>query len=516
MKNIVRIVAKAVGVVLVFVVVLFAVGVLWPLDRPQPGMQHDRLVITGAVVVDTETGRLHEGHSVLIEDGIIKAVADGIETDGAVVLDARGLYAIPGMFDMHAHTLKMAPELMHPLFVASGVTAIRDMGGCIGIEDAWVACADDKRAWNDAVLRGRMVAPRYDQVTSLAINGGSEIPDSVDKALGGETADGARARVSYDKARQIDFLKTYTQLPRAGFFALAEEARAQDMYLAGHLPFGVAASEAVDAGQRSFEHALLFVWDCYPGMAELREKGDLFAAFTNDVRAKMISDHDASHCDHLFAKMAAAGTAFVPTHTTRKLDAFALDPIFRNDGRLKYIPGPLRMLWLDDADGMAARAGAGGEESYRAVYEFGIELTGRAHRAGVDVMLGTDAPDSFAFPGAGIHDEFAHLTQAGLTPLEALQAATTVPARFLGLAGQAGVIKPGARADIILLRDNPLEDIQAVRQVDSVVLAGAIYDRSDLDAMLRAVEANAGSWSMWPKFAWQVARSPIMLKQFAD
>ncbi len=514
--KILKFIGKAIGLILLLAIVVFSLGVLWPLDRPTPHQAPDRLLIQNASVLNMETGELMPGHSVLIEDGVIQDVGANLDASGAEIIDAGGLYAIPGMFDMHVHTMKMAPELMHPLFIASGVTAVRDMGGCIGIDDAWVACEDDKRAWSRAAAEGALVAPRYDHVTGLAIDGGSEIPADVSRELGGVTPEGARARVRHDRALGIDFLKTYTNLPRESYFAMADEAQKEDMYLAGHLPFAVSAIEAIEADQRSFEHGFLYIWDCYPGMPSLREQGDLYDMFTNEMRDRMVAEHDPEMCNTLFEKMATSGTAFVPTHTTRKLDAFALDPAYRTDERLKYIPAPLRTLWLDDADGMARRAGAGGQESYMAVFDFGIELTGKAHKAGVDVMLGTDAPDSFAFPGLGIHDEFTHLVRAGLSPIDALRAATTTPAKFLGLEGKAGTIKPGARADIVLLRANPLEGVDALKQVETVVLAGAVYNRDDMDSMLEAVEGNANSWSMWAKFAWQIIRSPIMLRQFAD
>ena len=134
----------------------------------------------------------------------------------------------------------------------------------------------------------------------------------------------------------------------------------------------------------------------------------------------------------------------------------------------------------------------------------------------VTVLAGSDAPDSFVFPGTGLHDELEHLVAAGLSPLEALRTATVEPARFLGLDGKAGTIAPGARADIVLLQGNPLSDIGAVRTVAGVVLAGSYYDRGDLDVMLEDVEAAAGSWSVWPKFVWQLLNSPIMRRQFAD
>ena len=132
------------------------------------------------------------------------------------------------------------------------------------------------------------------------------------------------------------------------------------------------------------------------------------------------------------------------------------------------------------------------------------------------MLAGTDAPDSFAFPGSGLHDELEHLVRGGLSPLDALRAATLEPARFLGLDGKAGVIAPGARADLVLLGANPLADISAVRDIRGVILAGVHYDRADLDELLAGVERSARHWSIWPRFAWMLARSPILQAQFAD
>jgi len=502
---------KILGTLIGLAALGFFGGVFWPLDIPESNKRPPRLLLTNLSVVDVESGLVKKRHSILVEGGEIIAVGSGLSAEGAQVLDTGGSYAIPGMFDMHVHSMTMAPSLTHPLFVAAGVTAVRDMGGCIGVKDPWVACAGDKRAWDKAVRDGVMVSPRYDHVTGLAIDGGAEIPDAVDRSLGAPTPEGARGRVAYAKSRGLDFLKTYTMLPRDSYFALAEAAKENGMYLAGHLPLAVSALDAIAVGQRSIEHAFLFIWDCYPGMDELRGSDDPRSVYTNELRMRMIEHHAAAFCSKIHEKMIEAGTAYVPTHTTRKLDAYALDDNFRNDSRLKYVPGPLRLLWIQDADGMAARAGAGGQESYQAFYEFGIKQTGVAHRAGVTILAGTDAPDSFAFPGSGIHDELEHFVQAGLSPLDALRTATLKPASFLGLAGKAG-----ARADIVLLSENPLADIRAVRAINTVVLAGTVYDRASLDAMLVGVEDTADSWVMWPKFIWQLLRSPIMLKQFAD
>lgn len=496
-------------------VMWLTIGVWWTLPAPTAKARPPRLLITGAEVVDVRSGRLLEA-DILIEGDRIVTVADGLNPPDATVVDGAGKFAIPGLFDMHVHSIKLSPVLMHPLFVAAGVTAVRDMGGCLGRDDPWLACAADKRAWHQEVAAGNRVGPRYDHITTLPINGGREIPGGFDPRLGVPGPEDASVRAAHDASLNVDFLKPYTMLDRDAYDALAKSAAEQGLYLAGHLPLSVSAMEAVAAGQRSIEHAFLFIWECYPSMASLRGAATAATAYTDELRRRMIEEHDPERCSRLHAAMGAAGIAFVPTHGTRKLDAFSADDDFRRDPRLRYVPTLLSYLWLQDADSMARRAGPGGLESYRAFYEFGIEQTGVAHRAGVTVLAGTDAPDSFVFPGSGLHDELERLVRAGLSPLDALRAATLEPARFLGLDGQAGVIEAGARADIVLVGANPLLDVRAARQVESVILAGAHYDRTDLDALEAAVETAAQSWTMWPKFLWQMLRSPIMRTQFAD
>ncbi|KAA9134093.1 amidohydrolase family protein [Marinihelvus fidelis] len=507
---------KVVTTIVALLLLVLAVGAWWPIDPPVPEARPDRLVITGAIVVDVRRGQLLAGYDVLIEGGQITAVGPGLPATGATVIDGQGGYLVPGLFDMHVHSMEMSPVLTHPLFIAAGVTAVRDMGGCLGDDDGWAACAPQKRDWHRAVGAGELVGPRYDQVTSLAINGGGEVPKGYDRALGAPDADGARQRVAHDAARGVDFLKPYNRLSREAYLALAESAAQNGLYLAGHHPLAVPAVDVVAAGQRSIEHALLFAWSCYPGIDELRNTDDFRATYTNALRDRMMAEHDEQRCANLHQRMRQAGTAFVPTHTTRKMDAFAGDSQYRNDPRLAYIPGPLRLLWNGDADNMLRRGNADGDNNFRAFYEFGLAQTGAAHRAGVTVLAGTDAPDSFVFPGLSMHDELAHLVQAGLSPLDALRAATLEPARFLGLEGSAGEITPGARADLVLLRENPLEDIQAIRAIDTVVLAGAPYSRERLDQLLAGVEDAAGSWTMWPKFTWQIMNSPVMKAQFGD
>ena len=227
-RRFLAIVATLLGAVGILGTAGFAVGVWWPLEAPVPNERHGRLIITHVSLVDVVAGAVTRNSSVLVEDGVIAEVGVDHDDAGAVVVDGGGRFLIPGLFDMHVHSIKLSPVLMHPLFIASGVTAVRDMGGCVGIDDGWVACAEDKRGWNRGVMASTVVGPRYDQVTSLPLNGGHAIPRGIELALGGATVEGVRARVARDRARGIDFLKPYNRLPRETYFALAERADALD------------------------------------------------------------------------------------------------------------------------------------------------------------------------------------------------------------------------------------------------------------------------------------------------
>jgi hypothetical protein len=138
---------------------------------------------------------------------------------------------------------------------------------------------------------------------------------------------------------------------------------------------------------------------------------------------------------------------------------------------------------------VASHSSPEGRRSYLEFYRKGLELTGAAHRAGVGILLGTDSGDTFVFPGAGVHDELGELVKAGLTPADALKAATLSGAEYYGRTAEFGSVKPGRFADLVLLDGNPLERIENSRRIAAVVQNGRVFERAALDSMLASVEA---------------------------
>jgi len=406
-------------------------GVLWPERLPEAPRAAELLIIENVGIVDAENGTLRPGMTVEIEIGRIRRLspAAGSGPSGLVV-DGSGKFLIPGLWDMHVHLAsKLSPHLHLPLVVAHGVTAVRDMADCENPSDRFLACLEDKRSWNEAVGRGELVGPRIMGVASFIVHGPSrrdeESPPFFTPGTESEATDLAR----FAKGRGFDFLKVYDSVPRDVYLALLDEAKAQSLEVVGHRPRAVSGMEASEAGQQSLEHARLFLEECFPGAAKLRAETRRYE--TADRRA-MVDEHDAVECDELFAAMRDNGTWFVPTHVTRKMDAFADDPAYRDDPRLRYVHPFQRMVWSADADGMVASdPSPEGRKAFMDFYEKGLELTGAAHRAGVPVLAGTDANDTYVFAGSGLHDELEELVKAGLTPIESIGCGDHQPGSLL-------------------------------------------------------------------------------------
>jgi hypothetical protein len=493
------------GFVLLAAIAL-AVGVLWPEKLPRPPAEAALLVIDNVSVVDAEADAVSPRMTVVVENGRIRSVESASSpTDAGVVVDGSGMFLTPGLWDMHVHLpLKLSTHLHLPLFVAHGVTAVRDMGDCRNPSHRVFACLEDKRRWNDAVLNGELVGPRVMGVASFLVEGPLKRDERFPLFFTPGNDSEARELVRHAKTRGFDFLKVYDSVPRDVYFALLEEAKVQSIEVVGHRPRAVSALEASEAGQRSLEHARLFLEECYPGAEKLRSHDRRHE--TADRRA-MLDEHDFSQCAALYAAMRENGTWFVPTHATRKMDAFADDRAFRSDPRLRYIPFLQRMVWSQDADGMVeSDPSPEGRKAFMDFYEKGLELTGAAYRAGVPILAGTDANDTYVFPGSSLHDELEELVKAGLTPAEALKAATLDPARYFGVEEEHGSIAAGKAADIILLRENPLADVRNTRSIEAVVIAGKLYERRDLDALLAHVEGAARSPTLTAKLLWAFLR----------
>jgi imidazolonepropionase-like amidohydrolase len=414
-----------------------------PAPPPEPS-----LAITHVTVVDVAAGRLLPDQSVVTQGGRILRTGDAARLAvpaGATVVDGRGNYLIPGLWDMHVHTLfdaEVARDFL-PRFVASGVTGVRDMGGKVNV----------MRTARFAVLAGTLVGPRIVAAGAI-LDGPQPVDSTVSIAVG--TPDQARAAVDSLAAYGADFIKVYTLLPRAAYFAALREAARLRVPVAGHVPEGVTTLEAADSGQRSIEH--------------LRDELDPICRAV-----------DAA-CGRLLDSLRVHETWLVPTLVVLRAKAILDDTSLVADPRLAAVPEVVRSAWERIRADKRARPATYWREK-RARFRGELALTGDAWRRGVPLLAGTDAGALYTYPGSSLDDELAQLVQAGLTPAAALRAATLGPAEFLGAADSMGTVAAGKVADLVLLDADPLADIGNTRAVRAVVLRGRLFAGAALDSL---------------------------------
>ena len=492
----------------VLIAALFAAGVLWPLPEAEPVVTDHPVAFVGVAVVDIERGVTVPGQTVVVDGGRIAAVG----AEGAVALppgtervDARGLFVMPALWDMHTHVYAVSPLLELPLYVAYGVTNVRDMLSCPQPGDPFISCPDDKRRWTEEAERGLRVGPRIVSTASFMANGPSmraRLPDAP-AFVGAATAEEARQFVRHWAAQGVDEIKVYDRVPREAYFALADEAGRLGLAVVGHRPHAVSAAEVAEAGQKSVEHARVFLHEAFPGSDSLRAAAGTEA--WREDRRRMVAEHDTARAEALFAAFAAHGTWYVPTHLTRWSDAYADAPAVREDSLLAYLHPLMRWQWMEDVDAtVAADPSPEARQAYRDFYRKGLEVTGAAHRAGVGVLVGTD----YVVAGADVHRELGHLAQAGLSPADVLRAATLGPARYAGLEADFGTVEAGKVADLLLTDADPLRDVRHARRIQAVVMGGNVYDRAALDGLQALVRRRARSWPVACKILWRFVRNP--------
>jgi imidazolonepropionase-like amidohydrolase len=470
------------------------------------------LAIENVTVIDPETKRVMPGRSVYVDGGRIVAVAPASGRGryiAAKSVEGTGRFLMPGLMDMHVHLfLGEPPSGTMNLLLANGVTGIREMSSdCWEIAGVKDGCVAEYKALQARVARGEAPGPELLRLTGTMVMGPAslKVPAGVDPFIAPANPEDARRLARYFKGRGVDIVKTHDSIPRDVFFALMGEARRLGLEVSGHVPFGAGAAAAAEGGYGSIEHARDLLYDCSRYGPALRRAGGDFAdrrpgaakPANLDRLRSTVAGHDPSLCAAALGRIARTGAYYVPTHVTREMEALAADPSYRRDPRRKYIPIARDKAWEADLTETAALPEAE-REALDAFFRHGLLITGLAHRAGIPVMAGTDANDTMIVPGFSLHRELGLLVRAGLTPMDALRAATSVPAAYLGRSATLGGIAPGKEADLVLLRANPLVDIANAAAVEAVISDGRLFDRLMLDALLAEAERIAAGSATRP------------------
>jgi len=450
-------------------------AIAWAQSPPVP------VVIIHDVTVIDATGAPGQPHrTVIVREGKIEelgssALGMGGKSPG-IHVDGSGKFLIPGLWDMHVHMVfgnwfPRGKEITLPLFIANGVTGVRDMGGELEV----------LQQWRKEIAAGTLVGPRM-VISGPMLDGPQpRFPSSTAIA----TPEDGRRGVDDLKRRGADFIKLQSLIPREAVFAIAEEAKKQEIAFEGHVPDAVRASEMSEARMKSFEHLIGIFEGSSPNEDDFL-KGD-------KTEGKFLATYDAARAAALAAILAKNQTWQCPTLVWERGGNLVDVSDFSKDTRVKYVPAAWKnKTWKRFTDEITQGYGTDDLDTRKQFIERELEVVQMLRKTGVPFLAGTDTPAGVhIFPGFSLHEELQRFVAAGFTPLDALQTATINPARFLGIEDQAGTVEKGKLGDLLLLSANPLEDIANTQKIAGVVVNGRYYSRAELDKMLSRVEIAA-------------------------
>lgn len=446
------------------------------------------ILIRDVTVIDATGAPARRNVDVLIRGDRIQRMAAHISVaSGTRVIEAHGQFLIPGLWDMHVHVWD--PDVAFPLFIANGVTGIRNTGGH----------ADELKRWRQELQDRKRQGPHL-VACGPVVDGAPPIHPDHSVVVG--NAAQARSAVDNLKSDGWDFIKVYDNIPRDAYFAIAAEAKKDHIPFVGHVPLSVTALEASDAGQKSIEHLEGVDYAISPLGDHLRldrlerigkppQPGEMMSfplKIANEIN-RLADTYGEVRATQLFAHFVRNKTWQVPTLSVKSVYGLIGSTAVYSDERLKYVGRQERDSWehnpivhIEIPEYVAARKRA---------FQQAMRITRDAHAAGVPFLAGTDSGGvPYLYYGFSLHDELALFVDAGFTAMQALQAATRDPARFLGR-NDLGTIEKGKVADLVLLAADPLVDIHNTRSIVAVVVGGRLLDRPELDSLLSQAQSRA-------------------------
>jgi imidazolonepropionase-like amidohydrolase len=441
------------------------------------------IVIDHVTVINPGASSVRADQAVVIIGDRITAVFDAAKfrpVKNARVIEGKGQYLIPGLWDMHVHSafgdwFPGGRDIILPLFIANGVTGVRDMGGDLPV----------LMGWRKQITAGQIIGPRMiisgPMLDGYLPSGKLRFPSSI--AI--TTPASAVAAVDLLKAQGVDFIKVQSVISHDAYLAAATEAHKQGLPIVGHVPDTVRIGEVVEAGQNSIEHLMGIFEGC-------STEEDRFVRGEGNLKL-LLTTQDQPRCQALARVLAQNQTWQVPTLAWQRGGTFLDQRDLKHQPLDKYVPAYWRdVTWRRFTDEMMPDLLRDPLTLRQQYFASNLQMVGALHRAGVPFMAGTDsAPGVYIMPGFSLHDELANFVEAGFTPMESLQTATSNPAKFLGRESSDGSVESGKVADLVLLSANPLDDIHNTQKITAVIANGRLFDRATLDQILITVEFAA-------------------------
>ncbi len=443
-----------------------------------------RIIIKNATLIDA-ANPVRENMTVVLQGDAIqsveKSISVTIDAQNDTIVDAKGKYIIPGLWDAHVH-LTFIPELdyktSYDLFLANGITSIRDTGAVLSKLQPAIDYANENPYKTPRLFYS---GPLIDG--SLRVYKGKEI-GFPELSIGVDDNTDSEAVVNGLLNQGVSFLKTYEMLSAKTFLDLLAIAQEKNLRVTGHIPLSIDLIEAIDAGLGGMQHirnldlacannaeeilakrqALLKNKDSLPGSA-LRTKIHQLQRFV------AIGNLDEERCNKVIRQLAANNVFQTPTLTINTLDSkrFYADQEWRDT--YQFLPKTLQKNWYIGSIDMAKEEVSENDKIFE---DWSMKIVSLFNKNGVKIIAGTDTPIGFLTPGYSLHKELELLVEAGLTPLQALRSATITPAEFFNLENKMGTIEPGKYADLVILNSNPLDSIKNTQNIHMVIAKGEI------------------------------------------
>ena len=440
------------------------------------------VLIQHANVIDVNTGEVSGEMSIGIRNDSIVYLGNGNSNFSASqTIDATGKYVIPGLWDMHVH-FRGGDELIGenknllPLFVANGITGVREAGGDMTTEIF---------KWRAEMENGSLIGP-------MIYTSGPKL-DGPRATWAGSipvvTKEDAVIAIDSLEQMNVDFVKLYdSRVTREAYIWILEEAERRGIRTSGHMPFTVMLEEAVTAGLGSVEHLYYILKGSSTEEQQVTDDNiNRKASFWGSMTTLMDS-YSEEQAQKAFKMLVDNDTYVTPTmHIGNTLSYLDRDD-HSNDEYLNYIGEGI----IETYQGRIRSAARASEEFIAMRHRLNTafkNLVPKMSAAGVSLLAGSDsgASNSYTYQGISLHQELAALVDAGLSPKEALKAATINGAKFLRVEDFYGTLAVGKSGDVLVLDANPLEDITNTQKINTLVMKSKTYSSADLKAMLESV-----------------------------
>jgi imidazolonepropionase-like amidohydrolase len=449
--------------------------------------QTPEYAISHVTVINPGTSKSQPDATIVIRgQTIVSVTSSGVRLPASIkVINGQGKFVIPGLWDMHMHLRDANRDLQMDL--ANGVLGVRDMGDVV----------KEVFPLRDAIASGRQLGPQM--IACGAIIDGPDSWSNPKFTISVKNAEEARAAVVSLARRHTDCIKVYDLLSRDSYDAIMDEAKNLGIAVVGHLPSAISVREASNAGQRTLEHGMALAGGSSNEEEYIKQRMDQ-STFKEALQSKNFSlipakiarddtamlDHfSQDRADETYKLLAKNKTFLTPTLVTQRALTFVDDLDKQDDPRKQYVSAE-ELKWWKPENGMLTKYRTPEYIAMRkGEYAKMLEEIPRAQALGVRLLAGTDITIPYTYPGFSLHDELELFVKAGLTPMQALETATTNPALLLGLSKSSGQIRSGYMANLVLLNADPLADIANTKNIYAVVVNGKLLDRSQLDQMLR-------------------------------